>query len=365
MKKIIILGSTGSIGRQALEVVRKYPRQFKVIGLAGGTNWQLLKRQIQEFRPEWIATKYPVKFTSTNTKVIPLEEFAVQKCDLIVSAISGAAGLIPTLAALKLGRNVALANKESLVLAGGLVMEATKKSGAKIFPVDSEHSGIWQLLEKVDHQKIRKVILTASGGALRDLPIAQLAKVSPEKVLKHPTWQMGPKVTVDSATLVNKAFEVIEAHHLFGIPYEKIEVLIHPQSLVHALVETVDGNIFAQLANPDMRLPIQHALFGGERNPSLVRPLDLTAKNLVFLKPDLTRYPLFKIILNAAKKGGLNIVVAVVAAELAVNKFLKREIAYLDMVNFVQQALRKVPNKPANLKNILQTIIKEKLNLIN
>lgn len=354
MKKIIILGSTGSIGKQTIEVIRKHSNDFKIVGLAAGKNWQLLKKQIKEFEPQFISTNFPEKFK--RKKIFSLEELAVQKCDLVISAISGLAGLKPTLAALKVGRDVALANKESLVLAGKLVIQTAKKSKAKIFPVDSEHSGLWQLLENIETKDIKKIILTASGGALRDLPLSNLKNISPEKVLKHPTWQMGAKVTVDSATLVNKAFEVIEAHHLFGIPYEKIDVLIHPQSLVHALVETVDGNLFAQLASPDMRLPIQHALFGGKRNKSKVNFLDLASKKLEFYKPDFKRYPLFPVILKAAEKGGLAIVVAAAAAELAVEKFLKKEIGYSDMLVLIQKCLKKIPDKLANLNNILRTV---------
>lgn len=358
-KTITILGSTGSIGRQTLAIIRKHPREFKIIGLAGGKNWRLLSKQICEFRPRFVASQNPQK-VGGGTQILPLEKLAATKCNLLVSAISGVAGLSPTLAALRKGTDVALANKECLVAAGDLLRRVMKKTGAQIFPIDSEHSGVWQLLEKlvptqvgIPRNKVRRIILTASGGALRDLPLAQLKNVTPHRVLAHPTWQMGVKVTVDSATLANKAFEVIEAHHLFGLPFEKIDVVIHPQSIVHALVETIDGNIFAQLAHPDMRLPIQHALFRGERRASLINFLDLANLKLEFRKPDFRRFPLFKIILDAAKKGGLHPAVAAVADELAVRKFLAGEIKFLEISKFVARALRKVPRGHANLRNIL------------
>ena len=354
MQKLIILGSTGSIGQQTLEVIRRFPREFKVVGLAGGENFELLEAQIAQYSPRFIATNHPNKFR--NQKILPLEELAAQKCDLVVSAVSGVAGLLPTLAALRVGNDVALANKECLVLAGGIVMQTARKNNAQIFPVDSEHSGVWQLLEKVDKKKIRKVILTASGGSLRNLPLYRLHAITPREVLNHPTWQMGKKVTVDSATLANKAFEVIEAHHLFDLPYEKIEIVIHPQSLIHALVETIDGGIFAQLANPDMRLPIQHALFRGIRNPSPLDFLSLADKKLEFIKPDFTRYPLFQTILSAAQQGGLAPAVAAIADEVAVNKFLAGEISFPEMEIFVKTALAQTPRKPATLKNILELV---------
>jgi 1-deoxy-D-xylulose-5-phosphate reductoisomerase len=357
MQKLIILGSTGSIGQQTLEVIRRFPSKFKVAGLAGGNNFELLQQQIAEFHPRFIATNHPEKFP--KQKILPLSKLAAEKCDLVVSAVSGVAGLLPTLAALEAGNDVALANKECLVLAGGIVMQTARKHKAQIFPVDSEHSGVWQLLEKIDPKKIRKVILTASGGSLRNLPLYRLHAITPREVLNHPTWQMGKKVTVDSATLANKAFEVIEAHHLFNLPYEKIEIVIHPQSIVHAIVETIDGGIFAQLANPDMRLPIQHALFRGVRNTSPLEFLELAGKKLEFIKPDFTRYPLFQTILAAAQQGGLAPAVAAIADEIAVEKFLAGEFSFPEMESFVKAALEKTPRKPATLKNILELIRKD------
>lgn len=356
MKRIIILGSTGSIGQQTLEIVRKYSREFKIIGLSGGRNIALLHKQIREFKPQFVASQGNEKLS--GTKLIPLEKLAAQKCDLLVSAIAGVAGLIPTLIALKKGTNVALANKESLVLAGEVILQAARRSKAKIFPIDSEHSGLWQLLRKVDPQTIKRVIITASGGALRDLSLGKLKDVKPKQVLAHPTWQMGAKITLDCATLANKAFEIIEAHHLFGIPYEKLEAVIHSQSIVHALVETIDGNVFAQMANPDMRLPIQLALFEGQRSESLIKPLNLTDQKLEFRKIEKRRYPLFFTILAAGRRGGLAPAVAATASEAAGKRFLKGEIKFPEIAQITKHALRKVPRKPANLKNILGTVKK-------
>jgi 1-deoxy-D-xylulose-5-phosphate reductoisomerase len=366
IQNLIILGSTGSIGRQTLEIVAKISlptgrqaRDFRVLGLAAGSNWQLLLRQIRQFQPKFVVVGDPLAAKKLAQKVqIPvwvgeagILKLATQK-GFVVSALAGVAGLAPTLAALRSGNDVALANKESLVLAGDLVIKTARKSGARIFPIDSEHSGVWQLLAGRDPKTIRRVILTASGGALRDLPLSKLKSVTPKQVLAHPNWDMGAKVTVDSATMVNKAFEIIEAHQLFGLPYEKIEAVIHPQSLVHALVEFIDGSILAQLAEPDMRLPIQLALFRGKRQSAVVPFLELAGQKLEFQKIDIKRYPLFDVILNAAKKGGLAPAVAALAAEVAAERFLAGKIKYLEMTQLVQQALRQVPTGSVSLRKI-------------
>ncbi len=360
MKKIIILGSTGSIGKQTLEVIRKFPRGFEVVGLGGGANFKLLKQQIREFKPEYISTQVPQEFP--KSKILPLEKLASQKCDLVVLAVSGFAGFLPVLSAIRAKNNLALANKESLVMGGEIVMREAKKFGVKIFPVDSEHSALAQLLEKVDVKKIKRVVITASGGSLRDYPLSKFLKVSPQKVLQHPTWQMGKKITLDCATMANKAFEVIEAHHLFQLPFSKIDVLIHPQSLVHAMVETIDGNFFAQLSNPSMHLPIQHALFEGERRESLVKPLDLIGKNLEFRKVEAKRYPLFDIILQAAKKGGLAPALAAVASELAGEKFLNKEIKFPEIGKLVNKVLELTPEISRGLTGVFDSEEISKLN---
>ncbi len=360
---LTVLGATGSIGRQTLAVVRQFPHDFKVFGLSAGENWQLLLRQIREFRPRFVALRSPeaADLLARRTKVPILVggegvlQLAQKKVDLVVSAITGVAGLAPTLAALRAGNDIALANKESLVLAGELTMQTARRHRVKIYPVDSEHSGVWQLLEGRDPQTIRRIILTASGGALRDLPLTKLKSVTPRQVLAHPTWQMGAKVTVDSATLANKAFEIIEAHHLFGVPYSKIEAVIHPQSLVHALVELTDGSLLAQLAEPDMRLPIQLALRANSKQPTasrIIKRLDLVGKKLEFQKIEAKRYPLFQMILAAAKQGGLAPAVAALAAEAAAKRFLDDQIPYSEMSRIVSRALRDVPRGSVSEENI-------------
>lgn len=353
-KNLIILGSTGSIGRQTLEIVREFPREFKIIGLAGGQNFELLAEQIREFQPRFIATSVPAKFPAAQ--ILSLEKLAAQKCDLVVSAISGVAGLPPTLTAIRARNSVALANKESLVLAGKIVIAQAKKFGVKILPVDSEHSAVWQLLQKVPRAKVRRVILTASGGALRDTPLAEFPKISPQKVLRHPTWAMGAKITLDCATLANKAFEIIEAAHLFDFPLEKIEAVIHPQSLVHAMIETVDGNLFAQMSQPSMKLPISLALFDGVRQADSVAPLDLVGRNLEFRKIEKARYPLFFTILAAAQKGGIFPAAAAASSEFWGQKFLAGEIAFPEIAKMTSKSLQKVSPQPANLKNILAIV---------
>ena len=353
-KRIILLGSTGSIGRQTLEIVRENPREFEIVGLAGGENFELLRKQIREFRPKFISTKCPEKFP--GAKIFPLEKLAAQKCALVVSAVAGVAGLAPTLAALRAGNSVALANKESLVLAGKIVRAAARKSGAQIFPIDSEHSAIWQLLAKVPREKVRRIILTASGGALRDAPLRDFPKISPAKVLRHPTWSMGAKITLDCATLANKAFEIVEAAHLFDFPLEKIDAVIHPQSLVHALVETVDGNFFAQISQPTMKIPIALALRGGVRQKNSVEKLELVGRNFEFRKIEKSRYPLFFTILDAAKKGGIFPAAAAASSEFFGQKFLAGKIAFPEIAKLTAKSLREIRQKPANLKNILATV---------
>ena len=350
LKKIIILGSTGSIGRQTLEVIRKFPREFEILGLSAGKNSKLLAKQISEFQPKFISTDFPEDFS--KSRIVSLVELAQQKCDLAVVAISGVAGLAPTLAAIRAKNNLALANKECLVLSGDLVMREVKKFGVKIFPVDSEHSALAQLLEKIPHTEICKVMITASGGSLRDTPLSHFSKVSPKQVLKHPTWQMGEKITLDCATLANKAFEVIEAHHLFGLPFDKIEAVIHPQSLVHAMVETVDGNIFAQLSNPSMLLPIQHALFENKRKENDFPKLDLFGKNLEFQKVDPKRYPLFFTILDAAKKGDFPAMICAIASEKIGEKFLKGSVSFLEIEKFTKKMLQKFGKKKMDFEKL-------------
>ncbi|MFH0834689.1 MAG: 1-deoxy-D-xylulose-5-phosphate reductoisomerase [Patescibacteria group bacterium] len=356
MKTIILLGSTGSIGRQTLEIIRENPREFKIVGLAAGENFALLKKQIAEFKPKFFFARSGHVRSLQNCRFLDLEKLSAQKCGLVVSAISGVAGLAPTLAALRAKNSVALANKESLVLAGNIVMSAARKSGVQIFPIDSEHSAVWQLLAKIPREKVRRIILTASGGALRDTPLRDFPKISPAKVLHHPTWAMGDKITLDCATLANKAFEIIEAAHLFDFPLDQISAVIHPQSLVHALVETVDGNFFAQISRPSMKLPIALALRGGVRSENSLAKLDLVGQKFEFRPIEKNRYPLFFTILDAAKRGGIFPAAAAASSEFFGEKFLAGEIAFPEIAKLTAKSLREISPRPANLKNILATV---------
>jgi 1-deoxy-D-xylulose-5-phosphate reductoisomerase len=342
-RKIAVLGSTGSIGRQTLEVVRAFPQRFHIIGLAASKNLDLLSEQISEFQPRF--AYFLGRETATPPDIgcefLPLEEIARHpKVDIVVMATSGASGLLPTIAAVEAAKRVALANKEALVMAGESITREAKLSGAQILPVDSEHSAIWQCL-KGEQQKATRIILTASGGPLLRCSPAQLGKVTVAQALKHPSWQMGRKVTIDSATLMNKGLEVIEAHWLFDMPFENIRVLIHPQSLIHSLVEFPDGSVKAQLSYPDMRLPIQYALGYPERlpNPELPR-LDWDGlKSLTFEQPDFGKFPCLKLAIEAGKKGGTYPAVLSSADEVAVELFLSGRIKFNDIARLVAGAL--------------------------
>ncbi|MBI2887626.1 MAG: 1-deoxy-D-xylulose-5-phosphate reductoisomerase [Chloroflexi bacterium] len=344
MKRVVILGSTGSIGRQTLEVVRAHDA-LQVLGLAAGANLPLLAEQVREFRPAVVSCKnnacpdlgVPVRYCS-------LEEMAaLPEADLVVVATVGKVGLAPTLSALRAGKSVALANKEVLVMAGALVAEAAQRYGGALLPVDSEHSAIWQCLvgePGSPRPSVRRLILTASGGAFRDTPVEELAAVTPAQALRHPTWRMGPKVTVDSATLMNKGFEVIEARWLFGYPLEQIEVIMHRESIVHSLVEFADGIIKAQLGQPDMRLPIQYALTYPERWPSPIASPDFATSSCLTFEPlDERRYPCLALALEAARAGGTYPAVLSAADEVAVSRFLAGGMAFPEIHHQVAEAL--------------------------
>ena len=351
VKKLAVLGSTGSIGRQTLDVVRALPDRFRIVGLAAGDNIDLLAEQIKEFQPEFVyyspANKQDKKAQARLADVkygfLSLEDIACHPdVDIAVIATSGKAGLNPTLAAVKAGKNVALANKESLVMAGEIITGEAKLSGARILPVDSEHSAIWQCLNG-ETQEAFRIILTASGGPFRRYSTAQLKKVTVEQALKHPSWQMGRKVTIDSATLMNKGLEVIEAHWLFNVPFDNIEVLIHPQSIIHSMVEFADGSIKAQLSYPDMRLPIQYALSYPDRlsNPQLPRLDWSSIKSLTFESPDLDMFPCLRLAVEAGKKGGTCPAVLCAADEVAVELFLSRRIGFIDIADIVERVIDK------------------------
>ena len=349
VKQIAVLGSTGSIGQQTLEVVRALPHKFHIVGLAAGKNIDLLAKQIGEFKPRFVyysptdsqGSEVLAHLANTEYEFLSLEDIACHpQVDTVVVATSGKSGLSPTLAAIKAGKRVALANKEVLVMAGEIITYQAKLNTAQILPIDSEHSAIWQCLEG-ELEKAAQLILTASGGPFYHYSSAQLEGVTVEQALEHPSWQMGRKVTIDSATLMNKGLEVIEAHWLFNMPFDNIKVLIHPQSFIHSMVEFIDGSIKAQLSYPDMRLPIQYALSYPERLPNPQLPgLDWSCiTNLTFAQPDLNTFPCLKLAIEAGRKGGTYPAVLCGADEVAVELFLSQRIKFVDIANLVGQAL--------------------------
>ncbi len=342
VKRLAILGSTGSIGQQTLEVVRALPHRFQVVGLAAGKNIDLLAKQINEFKPRFVYYQdKKARLANAEYQLLPLEEIASHpQVDTVVIATSGKAGLTPTLAAVKAGKNVALANKEPLVMAGEIITNEAKLNGAQILPIDSEHSAIWQCL-RGETRSAAQLILTASGGPFRHYSPAQLDKITAEDALRHPTWQMGRKVTIDSATLMNKGLEVIEAHWLFDIPINNIRVLIHPQSFIHSMVEFIDGSVKAQLSCPDMRLPIQYALSYPERlpNPQLPRLDWNNIKDLSFEQPDFDTFPCLKLAIEAGKQGGTCPAALCAADEVAVELFLSQRIKFTDIARLVERTL--------------------------
>ena len=326
MKKLVVLGSTGSIGRQTLDIVRKFPEEFDVVGLAAGNNLDLLLEQVREFKPRYIYCINPPNPLPAGARLTPMEEMAcLDEVDTVMVATIGNVGLIPTLNALKHRKAVALSNKEPIVMAGGLIKEQERRYGGKVLPVDSEPSAIWQCIRGEDNS-INRLIITASGGPFRATPLADLESVTPKQALNHPTWRMGQKITIDSATLMNKAFEVIESHWLFGVPWDKIEVVVHPQSTIHSMVEFADNSIKAQMGPPDMRLPIQYALFYPNRLPNdLIPRLETSiAHSLDFQPLEEERYPCFNLALGAAQQGGTYPAVLSAADEVAVNAFSGR-----------------------------------------
>ena len=347
---IVILGSTGSIGRQTLEVVAAHPERFRVLGLAAQRNLDLLVEQCRQFCPEFVAIGDPTLAPALRERLpagVKLlvgepgacELAALPEAELILAAIAGMAGLLPVLSAIRAGKRIAIANKEPLVTAGEFLTTEAARHGATLFPVDSEHSAIYQLLEGKAPSDVTRLLLTGSGGPFRK--VADLAAVTPQQALAHPTWSMGPKVTVDSATLMNKGLEIIEASWLFATPLDKIEVIIHPQSIIHSMVEFTDGSILAHLAYPDMRIPIQYALGFPERLTPAWSTVDLLqAGELTFLPPDLERFPCLKLARQAGKVGGTAPVVMNAANEVAVAAFLAGRLKFTEIPRLVDQALQ-------------------------
>ena len=338
IKRLAILGSTGSIGQQTLDIVRNLPNRFRITGLAGGQNTTLLTKQIREFQPELVHSTLKLDLPS-KARLSSMEEMASHpEVDLVVIATSGKVGLSPTLAAIEAGKQVALANKEILAMAGEIIIAEAKKHRTKILPVDSEHSAIWQCLRGEKDEGAR-LVLTASGGPFYRYSPSQLAKVTVKEALQHPTWKMGTKVTIDSATLMNKGLEAIEAHWLFSIPFDKIEIVIHPQSIVHSLVEFTDGSVKAQLSFPDMHLPIQYALSYPKRlsNSKLPR-LDLVQVNSLTFEPvNYNNFPCLQLALEAGKNGGTYPAVLCAADEIAIELFLTEHISFSDIAEIIAE----------------------------
>ena len=341
--KITVIGSTGSIGRQTLEIVRAHPAHFRVVALAAGTNTKLLAAQLAEFTPDyacWSDNAAPPELPA-DCRRLPLREIAaLPDADRVVLAAGGFAGLEPTLAAVDAGKTICQANKEAIVCAGGQITRRAAVSGARLLPVDSEHSAVWQCLEN-DNRALARVWLTASGGPFRGRTRKELTRVNAKDALAHPSWNMGPKVTIDSATLVNKGLEVIEAHWLFDVDYGRIGVVIHPQSIVHSMVEFSDGSLKAQLSRPDMRYPIQYALTYPERltSPELPRLDWQQALRLDFSAPDETNFPGLKIAVEAGRRGGTYPTVLCAADEAAVALFLEGKISFMGITDLIEAAL--------------------------
>lgn len=357
-KGLVVLGSTGSIGRQTLDTVRAFPDQLKVVGLAAGFNTDLLGEQIAEFKPRLVccADGASVQDPSNQATIMPMEEMVCDsEVDIIMVGTTGRAGLMPTIKALQNQRTVCLANKEVIIMAGELITRLARNEGGSLFPVDSEPSAIWQCLQG-EPQSTRRLIITASGGPFRNTPMEDLSLVTPEQALKHPTWKMGKRITIDSSTLMNKGFEVIEAHWLFDMAWEQIEVVVHPQSLIHSMVEFDDGSIKAQIGPPDMRLPIQYALFYPERRSNDAIPrLDISVPTTMTFEPmDPSRYPCFVLALEAGRKGGTFPAVLSAADEVAVQLFLDRRIPFTDIPRVVEGVLEShLPSFGGNLEDIL------------
>lgn len=369
MKKIAILGSTGSIGTQTLEVVREHKEELCVTALAAGRNKERLKEQIKEFHPslvsladEKLAMELEQELAGSGVTVLHGMDGLVavagaEESDVVVTAVVGMMGILPTMEAIRRGKDIALANKETLVTAGHLIIPMAKECGVSILPVDSEHSAIFQCLHSARRQDVDKILLTASGGPFRGKTLADLEKVTLEDALKHPNWSMGRKITIDSSTMVNKGLEVMEAHWLFDVDYDQIEVVVQPQSIIHSMVQFVDGAILAQLGTPDMKVPIEYALFYPERRTLSGERLDFgTLKSITFEKPDYEVFRGLSLALDAGKAGGTMPTVFNAANERAVAKFLKREIGYLDIIRLIEKCMNAHPVKEnPSLEEILAT----------
>jgi 1-deoxy-D-xylulose-5-phosphate reductoisomerase len=358
--RIALLGSTGSIGRQTLDVVDRHPDAFDVITMAAGRNLDLLREQVRRHRPKLVVSSGQAS-RFEGIEALPTPEGLVAAAthpdvDLVVFATSGHDAIPATMAAVAAGKQIALANKEAIVCAGELIMPLARKHGVTIRPVDSEHSAIWQSLASGTASSLSRIILTASGGPFRTTPAAALAEVTYEQALRHPNWSMGSKLTIDSATLVNKGLELIEAHHLFDLPFDRIDIVVHPESIIHSLVEFEDGNTIAQLSHPDMRLPIQYAMTWPERLPFPARPLDLAAiAGMHFEAPDLERFPALRMAREVGEAGMTWPTVYSAADEVAVDAFARDAIDFLGIPRLIEQVLARHDAHPvASLDDVLE-----------
>ncbi len=351
MKRITLLGSTGSIGTQTLDIVAEYPEQFQIVGMTAGGNIDLFAQQVRQFQPEIVAIANERKIGELKEAIADLPQppiilagaegietvAAYGDAEAVVTGIVGCAGLLPTIAAIKAGKNIALANKETLIAGGEVVVPLVKKHGVKLLPADSEHSAIFQCLQGVPEDGLRRIILTASGGAFRDRPTNEMANVTVADALKHPNWAMGKKITIDSATLMNKGLEVIEAHYLFDVDYDHIEIVIHPQSIIHSLIELTDTSVLAQLGIPDMRLPLLYALSYPDRLPTQWERLDLVkCGTLTFRAPDHQKYPCMDLAYAAGRAGGTMPAVLNAANEQVVELFLQERIRYAQIADLIK-----------------------------
>jgi 1-deoxy-D-xylulose-5-phosphate reductoisomerase len=371
VKAITLIGSTGSIGTQTLDIVAQHPEEFRIVGLAAGSNVELLASQIRQFQPSIVAisneTKLPqlkeaIKDLEPQPTLLSGEAGVIEvarygEAETVVTGIVGCAGLLPTIAAIEAGKDIALANKETLIAGAPVVLPLIEKHGVKLLPADSEHSAIFQCLQGIPEKGLRKIILTASGGAFRDWDVAKLASVTVADALKHPNWSMGRKITVDSATLMNKGLEVIEAHFLFGLDYDDIEIVIHPQSIIHSLIELQDTSVLAQLGWADMRLPLLYALSYPERIYTDWEPLNLVkAGSLTFREPNHDKYPCMNLAYAVGKAGGSMPAVLNAANEQAVALFLEEKIHFLDIPRCIEKVCDRHSgqnNSNPNLDDIL------------
>lgn len=369
MKRLVILGSTGSIGTQTLDIVRKLPGRFEIVGLAAHGNAELLAAQANEFRVPYVSIGRDARRAELEERLVGSDPHpqvlvgvegmcalaGLPEADLIVVSVAGAIGIAPTQVAIEAGKDIALASKEVLVAAGEPTMALAKKTGSRLLPVDSEHSAIFQCLQGAPEQSIERILLTASGGPFRTVPREALKTVTPEQALKHPIWSMGGLVTINSATLMNKALEVIEAKWLFDVPIQDVEVVVHPQSIVHSMVRFTDGSTVAQLGLPDMRLPIQYALVYPERVNTGLPRMELSAyANLTFEAPDEAKFPALGLARHAVTVGGTVPAVMNAANEAAVALFLEHKISYPEIMRRVEYVMNKHTPGPPTLANILE-----------